>query len=132
MTQQKFQLDLNEVEITAQTGHGKGGQNVNKVASAIRAVHKPTGLTVFINGRDQHQNKRLALEILSERIEEQKKSAERKDMSDFKSQQFGSSGRGGTKIRTYNFIDSRVTDHRTGNKTTRIADVMKGKFDILT
>lgn len=128
---QKFELNLNEVEITTQTGHGKGGQNVNKVASAVRAVHKPSGLMVFINGRDQHHNKKLALQILSARLEEQRKQNSDKQKSDFKSQQFGSFGRGGTKIRTYNFIDSRVVDHRTNNKTTRIDDIMKGRFELI-
>lgn len=132
LTQQKFQINLDEIEITTQCGHGKGGQNQNKVASAVRVVHRPTGTTVFINGRDQHQNRRTALQVLSARLEYQKITEDQQAMADLKSSQFGSSGRGGSKIRTYNFIDSRVTDHRSGAKTTRIDEVMKGKFELVT
>jgi peptide chain release factor 1 len=119
-----------EIEIITQRGHGKGGQHQNKVESAVRAIHKPTGISVFINGRDQHRNKDLALEILKARIVERKREAVHEERNRAKSAQIGFGHRSG-KIRTYNFINSYVLDHRTGHRTHRIEEVMKGKFDLL-
>lgn len=127
---EKFQLSLAEVEVTTQRGHGSGGQNQNKVESAVRAVHKPTGTTVFINGRDQHRNKQLALEILQSRLAERKRLEVHQHHSRLKSDQLGFAHRSG-KIRTYNFINRVVTDHRTGCKTHRIEEVMKGNFSLI-
>lgn len=123
-------LSMDEVEIIAQRGHGKGGQHQNKVSSAIRALHKPTGIRVFINGRDQYQNKRLALQILAARVAEAKRKNITQEHNRAKVEQLGFGTRSG-KIRTYNFINGFVIDHRTGRKTHRVADVMKGKFELL-
>lgn len=124
-------LKESELEVTAQTGkQGAGGQNVNKVASAIRMKHIPTGLCVFINGRDQGSNRREALKILTARVNDLRQSQLDKSYADFRRQQLGD-GRRGSKIRTFNFIDSRVTDHQLGVKTSKIKEVMKGDFKIL-
>jgi len=119
-----------DVEITTQRGHGKGGQHQNKVESAVRAVHKPTGLSVFINGRDQYQNKRLALEILEARVLDRDREIAQRERNQLKIDQLGSGSRSG-KLRTYNFINGSVIDHRTDRKTHKIEEVMKGKFDLL-
>ena len=123
-------VPMDEIEITTQRGHGKGGQHQNKVESAVRAVHRPTGLSVFINGRDQYQNKLLALEILRARVSEQLREQARSEHNSAKAGQLGFGTRSG-KIRTYNFISSTVTDHRSGRKTHRIEEVMKGRFELL-
>jgi peptide chain release factor 1 len=125
-------IPLGDLEITAQTGHQKaGGQNVNKVASAIRCVYKkdPT-IRVFINGRDQGQNKEEAIKIVNARWREKRRQAASNAYASARKEALGNGGRG-AKIRTYNFILSRVADHRLGVKTRNIDAVMRGKFDIL-
>jgi peptide chain release factor 1 len=123
-------LSTHEVEFIVQRGHGKGGQHQNKVESAVRAIHRPTGLSVFINGRDQYRNKQLALEILQARVLERKREELRQQAHRAKADQLGFGTRSG-KIRTYNFIRGLVLDHRTGGKTHRIEEVMKGRFDLI-
>lgn len=123
-------LDLNEVDITTQRGHGKGGQHQNKTDSAVRAVHRPTGLMVFINGREQWYNKQVAIEVLASRVAQQATQKQQEEISAERRSQFSNCSRSG-KVRTYNFIESYVTDHRTGNQIRDIKRIMKGEFDLL-
>jgi peptide chain release factor 1 len=121
-----------ELEITAQTGSQKaGGQKVNKTSSAIRAKHVPTGIAVFIqNERQQSQNKAEAIRILTAKVNELRNSATQRAYEEIRKTQVSDGGRG-CKVRTYNFIDSRATDHRTGVKTSKIEAVMAGRFSLL-
>lgn len=123
-------LPIDEIEVTTQRGHGKGGQHQNKVESAVRATHKPSGISVFINGRDQRRNKDTALEILQARVLASQRQSAHDERNRQKALQLGHGSRSG-KIRTYNFINSVVTDHRSGKKTHRIDEVMKGRFDLV-
>lgn len=123
-------LKREELIVEAVRGQGPGGQHRNMTSSAIRMVHKPTKLQVWIDGRSQAQNKDEALRILTARVYEHTKGKADKAYSAHRKKQMGSGGRGG-KVRTYNFIQSRVTDHRTGKKTQNIKEVMKGRLDLL-
>lgn len=124
-------LNMNEVSIITKRGSGPGGQHRNKTESCVVARHIPSGLTATIDGRDQHANKRLALKVLAAKLQVLEMGKAHKIAADAKRQQVGDGGRT-DKIRTYNFIDSRAVDHRTGTKTSRVDDVIgKGKFELL-
>ena len=119
--------DLREHDLieTFQRGsQGAGGQNANKVNSAVRLRHKPTGLEVFINGRDQGRNRQTARQALAGKLVDWTKSQQTRAA-------YAGAGRG-DKIRTYNLQDRRITDHRNGAKCHRPELVLKeGRFELL-
>lgn len=128
---EEVEVDLNpdDLEITSTFASGPGGQHMQKNATAIRVVHKPSGLQVNVQSeRSQTQNKRVALAILQGRlqdIEDEKMHAER--AADRRSQ-VGTGDRS-EKIRTYNYPQSRVTDHRINYSSYNLPAVMDGDLD---
>lgn len=122
-------LDPDDLEITSTFASGPGGQHMQKNATAIRIVHKPTGMTVNVQSeRSQTQNRRVALAILQGRlqeIEDEKRHAER---AANRRSQVGTGDRS-EKIRTYNYPQSRVTDHRINYSTHNLPAVMDGELD---
>lgn len=125
----EVRIDPNDIDITAYGSSGPGGQHMQKNATAIRIVHKPTGMVVTCESeRSQTQNRLRALNILRARLYEieQQKQAEELDAS--RRAQVGS-GERSEKIRTYNFPQNRVTDHRIGLTIYRLPSVLEGELD---
>ncbi len=124
-----FQLDMSEVRIDITRSSGCGGQGVNTTDSAVRATHIPTGIIVYCQvGRSQIQNKEMALKTLQTRLynlklqeKEEKEGTERRN-------KIGTGDRS-EKIRTYNYPQNRVTDHRIGFTLMQLDRVMEGDLD---
>ena len=123
-------LNEKDLKIEAVALGGKGGQHQNRHYCGCRITHIPTGHKVTLNGRDYHANERDARRILTARVNDDRKMIADAEYSAFRKKQMGDGGRG-DKVRTYNFIDSRVVDHRLGTKTSNIKGVMKGDFSKL-
>ena len=122
-------VDPNDLEIDVYRSSGPGGQSVNTTDSAVRITHKPTGLVVTCQDeKSQLQNKDKAMRILRARLlqmEEEKRQAE---LSDARRSQVKGGGRS-EKIRTYNFKENRVTDHRIGLTLHSLDAVLAGDLD---
>jgi len=122
-------IEDNDLKIDVFHSGGAGGQNVNKVATAIRITHLPTGLVVQCqNERSQLQNKLQGMEILRSRLWDMQLRARNAEISANRKAQVGSGDRS-EKIRTYNFPQSRITDHRIGYTSHQMQNVMSGELD---
>ena len=108
---------------------GRGGQHVNVTDSAVRITHMPTGFVVSCQDeRSQHKNKSKAMRVLRARLFDFLQAEHHKKLSDKRKVQVGSGDRS-EKIRTYNFPDRRITDHRIGFTSHNLEDVLKGRLD---
>ncbi len=122
-------LDEKDLVITAEFSSGPGGQHMQKNATAARVVHKPTGMFVKIQSeRSLSQNKMLAMAIIQARVEEIERDKQNAAEAANRKAQVGSGDRS-EKIRTYNYPQSRVTDHRVGFTSYNLPVVMDGDLD---
>jgi peptide chain release factor 1 len=124
----EIELDPNELEITATTSRGHGGQSVNTTYSAIRVRHKPTGIMVNCQDeRSQMQNREKALRILRARLLAHREAQRQRQASATRKSLIGS-GERSEKIRTYNFPQDRLTDHRLKESFYGLARIMDGEL----
>lgn len=125
----KVQIDSGDIQIDTYRSSGAGGQHVNKTESAIRITHIPTGLVVCCqNERSQHQNKKLALELLLSKLVKLQEEQFANELSEIKGEQ--KQIQWGSQIRSYVFMPYQmVKDHRTNYETSNINAVMDGNID---
>ncbi|MCF0105499.1 MAG: peptide chain release factor 1 [Holdemanella sp.] len=129
--EEDFDIDMNDLEIETMRSSGAGGQHINKTDSAVRIVHKPTGIVVKCqDGRSQHENRATALMTIRARVyEERQKEIEEKSGAERRTK-IGTGDRA-EKIRTYNYPQNRVTDHRIGFNVNQLDRIIEGRLDDL-
>ncbi|MFP3983340.1 MAG: peptide chain release factor 1 [Desulfurivibrionaceae bacterium] len=125
----ELEIDPNELRFDVYRSSGPGGQSVNTTDSAVRVTHEPTGLVVCCQDeKSQHKNKAKALTVLRARLLDQKEQEQKDRISEDRRNQVGSGDRS-ERIRTYNFPQGRLTDHRINLTLYKLEDVMMGKLD---
>ena len=124
-----FELNPADIEMQVFRSSGAGGQHVNKTSSAVRLIHKPTGTVVECQQeRSQFQNRDKAMQILRARLYEEKVREQEQALTDERRSQVGT-GMRNERIRTYNFPQGRLTDHRIGLTLYKLENVMNGDLD---
>ncbi len=123
------QIEPKELKIDVYRSSGPGGQSVNTTDSAVRITHLPTGIVVTCQDeRSQLKNKEKAMRVLKARLLDMKKRQQEAELASHRKSSIGSGDRS-EKIRTYNFPDHRVTDHRINFTTYRLEEVLEGELD---
>jgi peptide chain release factor 1 len=128
----EIEIDPNELKIDVYRSTGPGGQSVNTTDSAVRITHLPTGVVVAMQDeKSQLQNKAKAMRVLRARLYEREREKQREEQDATRRSQIGT-GERAEKIRTYNFAESRVTDHRIKFTQHRLDAVLDGELDDFT
>jgi peptide chain release factor 1 len=129
--EKELQINPNDLEISFFRSSGPGGQNVNKVETAVRISHRPSGIVVSSQaGRSQHTNRESALSILRAKLYENKRIEDQMKLGGLRREQIGSAERA-EKIRTYNFPEDRITDHRLGKKFHNVEKILDGDMELI-
>lgn len=124
-----FHLDPGDLRIDTYRASGAGGQHINKTDSAVRITHLPTGtVTTSQDGRSQHDNKDKAMRAMRSKLYEMKLREQEEALGSERRSKIGSGDRS-EKIRTYNYPQNRVTDHRIGLTIQQLDRIMEGKLD---
>ena len=127
----KKRIDPRELRFSSSRSGGPGGQNVNKVATAVRIYHLPTGIVASCQDeRFQLRNRQKAMDVLRARVLDHEERKKQEEMSKERRSQVGSAERA-EKIRTYNFPQNRITDHRVGLTLHKLSLVLEGDLDEL-
>lgn len=127
----EIKIPMTDVRIETMRSQGAGGQSVNRTESAVRVVHIPTGLEVKCQeGKSQSSNRERAFQILYAKLQQIEDEKARKEASDVRLEQIGTGDRS-ERIRTYNFPQTRITDHRIGLTIHQLDQVMNGSFELL-
>lgn len=128
---EEVDIELNEddIQFSAMRSSGPGGQSVNKNATKVRLVHEPSGMSVECQTeKSQHQNRKIAMRLLKTRLHQREKEKKQKRRRNMRKNQIGS-GERSEKIRTYNFPQNRVTDHRIELTTYNLEEFLEGKLE---
>jgi len=124
-----IEVNMNDVRVDTFRASGAGGQHVNKTDSAVRLTHLPTGTVVECQeGRSQHKNKAQALSLLQARILQAKQEKQANEQAEERKSLVGSGDRS-ERIRTYNYPQGRVTDHRVNLTLYKLSEVMSGNLE---
>ncbi|AHI04568.1 peptide chain release factor RF-1 [Bdellovibrio bacteriovorus W] len=127
----EIKIPMSDVRIETMRSQGSGGQSVNRTESAVRVVHLPTGIDVKCQeGKSQSSNRERAFQILYAKLQQIEDDRARKEASDARLEQIGTGDRS-ERIRTYNFPQTRITDHRIGLTIHQLDQVMGGAFELL-
>ena len=128
---EEVNINMNDVRVDTFRASGAGGQHVNKTDSAVRVTHIPTGTVVECqDGRSQHKNKAQALSVLASRILDAQQQEQQKEQASQRKELVGSGDRS-QRIRTYNYPQGRVTDHRINLTLYKLSEVMEGDLEAI-
>ena len=122
------ELPASDIRIDTMRASGAGGQHVNTTDSAVRITHLPTGLVVISSEKSQHQNRAKAMQVLRTRLYDMNRSTLKNERADSRKQQVGTGDRS-ERIRTYNFPQGRVTDHRINYTIYKLDQFLGGELD---